>query len=227
MRVFLAGEGPHDIGGLSRGPGQPAAPEPGVLHVLVGRAVPRPVTRFTGEKLMLLHDADTATAALTRHACAAVRLARLDRADVLVTVTDVDATPGQVATPAEAASRHARLRSHMQQGFRAGRRNDGRDPLCLDAAPCRTVEAWLLADDEAVNAVGDGPAMTPPPEPEELWGDPRDRASDHPKQVLRRRLGTKGGRREYVFVAQALRLDEVARRCPLSFAHFLAALRAL
>jgi dihydrofolate reductase len=89
------------------------------------------------------------------------------------------------------------------------------------------IEAWALADPEAwLRVFGKVPKL--PPDPEALWGDPRDAASNHPKCVLRRCLDEIGrsptGNAVALLLAQAS-LDQLAARCPRGFGRFVADLR--
>ena len=91
-----------------------------------------------------------------------------------------------------------------------------------------TVEAWLLADETALNAALDPrpPAVTTP-SPEQLDGAAR--SEKHPKTQLRSLIDR--GRREvswpYDEIAERVRLDVLVNRCPVGFAPFAAEVRAL
>lgn len=91
-----------------------------------------------------------------------------------------------------------------------------------------TVDAWLLADETAINAALDPhPPAIPAPSPEQLSGAAR--SEKHPKTQLRLLLAR--GRREvawpYDAIAERVRLDVLEARCPVGFAAFAADVKAL
>lgn len=89
------------------------------------------------------------------------------------------------------------------------------------------IEAWALADPEAwLRVFGKAPGL--PPDPEALWGDPREANSNHPKCVLRRCLDEIGRSSAGNAVARLLEqtsLERLATRCPRGFGRFVADLR--
>src|SRR5204863_6681594 len=88
--IFLVGEGPHDIGGLARGP-MSTSDEPGFIQPIVSKVLHGPLV-FKGRKLSVFgrKRVKGLKAAISHKAHLAAMLARDFDADVLVFVTDVD-----------------------------------------------------------------------------------------------------------------------------------------
>ncbi|MEV4422367.1 DUF4276 family protein [Patulibacter sp. NPDC049589] len=166
--------------------------------------------------------------AVGRRVRQAATLAALDGCDVLVVHVDVDAAePGD--DPAVAWRSVASL---VQDGFTSAVvQADITVEEIVACVPCRTIEAWLLADNDAVRAAAADGAVTPErsvTDPEGLWGDNRP-GTEHPKHVLRRALRPSRPRaatRDYARLASTADLEVVAARCPASFPPFRDSLRA-
>jgi hypothetical protein len=94
--------------------------------------------------------------------------------------------------------------------------------LRVKATPLRMIEAWALGDAAAVQAVAgkDGDPAAIPRHPEETWGDERDRASGHPKCVLRCALGREPTPEDFAEVARVADIHVLRASCPASFAPF-------
>jgi dihydrofolate reductase len=118
---------------------------------------------------------------------------------------------------------HHGRRPAIEQGF-AEARADGHAVPAVLALAIECIEAWALADPDAWSQVfGRVPML--PADPEALWGDPRDPASNHPKCVLRRCFDQIDRRPDGNAVAQLLEhasLDRVASRCRAGFGRFVA-----
>jgi hypothetical protein len=94
--------------------------------------------------------------------------------------------------------------------------------LRVKATPLRMLEAWALGDAEAVKAVAgrEGDAEAVPKYPEETWGDEEDRASGHPKCLLRRALGRDPGPADFAELSAHAEVETLCKTCPESFAPF-------
>lgn len=215
MLVFLVGEGPNDIGGLSRSP--PYQTEaPGFLQPIVRRVLDRPVT-FRGRKLAVLprQPLKGGRRIGTRRAAAAVSIAEALDADLLVLVTDLDG--GSTLRDRRTAQRaHDAKRSALRDGLA------GAGIPSAVGVPCRTIEAWALGDPVTLRSLfGDSADHMPTRSPEELWGSPTDPASSHPKHVLARVLGGDRATSENLSaVADACDLTKLRGGCSMSFVPF-------
>ncbi len=95
----------------------------------------------------------------------------------------------------------------------------GEQPIALGVA-VQTVEAWLLADETALNgAVAPEPKIVTQPDPESLWGAARTPA--HPKAIFEAfvAMGAQPTAAPYDAVASRTRIDVLEKRCP-SFRRF-------
>jgi dihydrofolate reductase len=121
---------------------------------------------------------------------------------------------------------HGARRSAIERGFAEAHALGHVVPAVL-ALAIECIEAWALADPDAwLRVFGKVPRL--PKDPEALWGDPRDAASNHPKFVLRRCLAEIGRSSTDNAVARLLAqasLDQLAVRCPRGFGQFVADLR--
>ena len=117
---------------------------------------------------------------------------------------------------------HGDRRAAIERGFAEAHAQGHVVPAVL-ALAIECIEAWALADPDAWQHVfGKIPAL--PPDPESLWGDVRDGASNHPKCVLRRCFEETGRGSAGNAVAQLLEhasLDRIATRCPRGFGRFV------
>ncbi len=232
FRVFLAVEGVNDGGALGQSP-QARANDPsneGALQPLVRRILEDEI-EIRGQKttmLRLSHLTDPAHATGRRVRQASV-LAALDGCDVLVMHADVDATEPL----GDAAGARTTVAQLIDEGFAVAERGGGGVPQdrAIACVPCRTIEAWLLADHEALRAAADDDNVTAEravADPEALWGD-NAAGTDHPKHVLRRALRPRDPRaatRDYRRLAESADLDRIESACPVSFAPFRRALLA-
>src|SRR5258705_10100661 len=224
MRIFLVGEGPHDIGDLAGDPGfrggQPGFLQPIVEKIVGARAV------FDGSKVALLgkRRVSRRKEALEAQAELAAVLAVNAESELLVFVKDLDGGRGpRRRNPAADVQ-------EMSDEIRRGSDFSSDDELiCVPGIACRTIEAWALGDGGAIAvACGLGEAARPPDgkAPEELWGKPRDPTSNHPKMVLRRIVGEKPARDDFAAIAEHADVDTIRGSCPISFEPFAAALEA-
>jgi hypothetical protein len=206
---------------------QSGCPEPGFVPPVIRRELggveleARKVTvlgRF-GVKAKLEGHADRAAKALA--------LASTLGFDVLVFVKDVDREGGVKKSAKERAAKLETMHREIEEGFDAVKNAQG--VARVKGTPCRMIEAWALGDPVALNEVADPRAKREPcpPAPEELWGDKTDPASGYPKNVFARVTGREATAEVLEEIAREADLDEVAQRCPQSFAPFLAELRAV
>lgn len=219
--VFLVGEGKGDIGGLALDPAF-RDETPGYVQAVVERLAGVPL-RFKGQKLTALprERLKRPRDIHVHRARMAARLAEYEEADALVIVTDVDSEPGRSGQRA-AEKRMDRLRRSLHQGVEAA----ATDVPAVVGTPLRTIEAWALGDPAAVQVVArrHRPVVLPKP-PEQLWGDRRDRRSNHPKWVLHRQFSNPPDHVDYAEIGSKADLASVERNCPMSFAPFAAAIR--
>jgi Domain of unknown function (DUF4276) len=223
MRIFLVGEGRHDIGDLAI-----ASPyrqsKPGFLQPVIEKIVgPRAI--FDGQKVSVLGKKPVRglRGALERKAWMASLLAENAESDLLVFVTDLDRVSG---TRRGDAAKDIKRKSELI--------NRGCQSLlgkveCVPGIPCRTIEAWALGDRAAVASLigADEPVQLPGGRsPEVLWGKPRDPNSDHPKMVLKRILGQMGTQEDLSQIAERADIRAMRQACPLSFEPFVTELEA-
>ncbi len=138
--------------------------------------------------------------------------ARISKCTAVIVVVDRDGTtPGLRLAALSAGRAHAEKEGEALAAKTA-----------LGVA-VETVEAWLLADETALNAALDPhPPAATMPSPEQLDGPAR--SEKHPKTLLHSRM--ERSRREvpwpYDAIAEHVRLDVLAARCPEGFAPFAA-----
>jgi hypothetical protein len=216
-RVYLAGEGTTDIGGLAYEPPYRTSVE-GFLQPILRKFADSEIdfeggtlVRLARERVKKLSDA------LEKKAAAAGALAEYYGAEAIVFVTDVDVTPGKKASVHEADTRMASLRHSIAVGLDA---SGSVLPRAI-GTPCRTIEAWALGDLDSVCDAADLD-VTPsiPKVPEELWGKPGEPSSNHPKCVLSRIFGRDLDPGDYAAVADCADVGVIEANCPRSFASF-------
>jgi hypothetical protein len=224
MKIFLVGEGRHDIGDLAAAPPY-RGNKPGFLQPIVEKIIGSRVT-FAGQKVSLLGKKPVRgiREILEKKAAVAAQLADLAESDLLVFVADLDRGSG--TRQREAAVDIERRSEEIRRGCEA---QTAGCLECVPGIPCRTIEAWALGDPAAVvSLIGPGKPVRLPDgkSPEELWGKPRDPASGHPKMVLRRILGRTGGQEDLGRIAECADLRTMRKACPLSFEPSAAELEA-
>ena len=224
MRVFLVGEGPHDIGDLAGGPAF-RGKRPGFLQPIIEKVVGSRA-EFDGAKVALLGKKRVSRRgeALDAQASLAAALAINAESELLVFVRDLDGGSGRDKRKAKSDIR--RMSADIR---RAAEPWSGESPTCVPGIPCRTIEAWALGDLAAVDAAcrPSVPAELPAGKgPEDLWGKRHDPDSDHPKMVLRRIVGGDVTREDFASIAERSDVENVRQACPLSFEPFVAELEA-
>jgi hypothetical protein len=198
MRIFLVGEGPTDIGELAVEYPYRDGRE-GFLQPLIRTMIGGPC-EFDGTAIKLLgkKTVKTKPTARKRKADHAMLVAHAMESELLVYSIDSD-------------HHFEERRSDLQTRFQ-----DGPVPFAI-AMPKESIEAWALADSNAVAAAGGAP---PPNHPEELWGHSHQPDSSHPKSVLRRLFNGTLERDTYAQIAANARPSELCSRCPVSFRPF-------
>lgn len=230
IRVFLAVEGANDGGALGKSPhardNDPS--NEGAIQPLVRRIIGTDV-EIRGQKTtqLFLQGLPDPAHAIGRRVRQATTLAALDGCDIVIVHADVDATD-PLDDASGAWQEFARL---VDEGFTAAGGAGVPADRSVACVPCRTIEAWLLSDHDALRATADDHAPTAErsiPAPEDLWG-PNAPGSDHPKHVLRRALrptDPRAATRDYRLLAESADLSRVAASCPVSFVPFRDALVA-
>ena len=225
-RVFLAGEGPSDIGDLAHEP-QYRGDGEGFIQPLLRKLVDDVEIEFDGAKIAFLPG--KRAAGVIGHgekARRALALAAASEATAVVFIKDVDRTAGVKQTERDARRRIDEMRKQIETGFAAAREKSPElsNVVAVAATPCRMIEAWALADPEALRTVGANPAEAPE-HPELLHGDERNPQSNHPKRVLERAFGRAANREDFAAIATEADVTTLKRRCPLSFAPLAAEVR--
>jgi hypothetical protein len=219
-RVFLAGEGPSDIGDLSRPAGYRGDRE-GFLQPILRKLIGADVeVDFEGAKITTLARSKIRTSdrLYARHASQAHVLAEVEGCTALVFCCDVDRMPGVKRSRKEARDRIAELRDSIHRGFADARRQSEAELATVVATPCRMIEAWALGDPDALLAMGARrAALSGMERPEDLWGDADDPASMHPKRALDRVIGRQP---ELAEIAEAAEPRVLSGACPLTFRPF-------
>jgi hypothetical protein len=212
MKIFVVGEGPHDIGDedwASR-----------VGHAIQTDGWIQPILRkllsgnlqFTKKRLkdiVLLpghkhrpwppgHGAKAKMAKYLAGGC-----------DVLVFMTDAD-----TADIGEWRDKHQEIRAGLdavENGVHA-----------VACVPMSTSESWLLCDNAAWSKIS-GTGQHCPSRPEHLWGKRDDPEGNHPKMYFKRvcfALSISDSRETRVLVAGCLDVDALRSKCPISFVAF-------
>lgn len=222
MKVLLAGEGPTDHGSENRtgkrmvwdeGACQPilrkcAGGKELIFEVIVPskwKAVPTFQERRRRPRALPGH---------AKKAWACYALAVLGECQVAVVLVDCDRRSLE------------EIRNELQQGFERAKSKINGDIPTVRMVPLKTIESWLLSDENAFETVTGVPLTGRQriSHPEDLWGDPSDPESNHPKAKLNRML--RGSRlsanpETYALIAEQINLDTLILRCPDSAAPFV------
>lgn len=223
-KVFLAAEGPSEIGDLAiypRAPGKRG--REGYFQPMLRKFLGRGVT-FDGRKLTVLRredSEDTQKAHIhTVRARMALALAVAEGCDIVVFAHDVDREQGTARSALERQRRVDEMHVQIEAGFDAmkGAEHVHR----IKATPLRMIEAWALGDADAVMALAGKKASRAviPTAPEEAWGDKRDPESNYPKCILKRVLGREATADDFANIAERSNLETLRRTCPVTFAPF-------
>ena len=219
--VYLVGEGSNDIGGLAREPEYQTADD-GFFQPVIRQLSGRDLV-FKGAQLKTLgrEKVKGLADAWSRKAAQARAVVEYERADIVVVAADVDSSQGERATVLRREGDLTRSAARFKRGL-----SPWRGPPAVAATPCRTIEAWGLADTNAVCAVANVETVALEKPPEQLWGKPNDPQSNHPKCALTKIFGGSVDTSHYAALGAAARVDVLEAQCPMSFAPFSASLRA-
>lgn len=222
--VFIAAEGPSELGELAREPQwrDKKRPREGYFQPMLRKLLDREVA-FDGQKVTLLGRFD-AKRKLHGHADRAAKAlaiaSTVEGCCMLVFAHDVDKASGEKRNARERARRVEAMHTEIEAGFATVK---GADHVRrVKATPLRMIEAWALGDRAALKAVAqkNGDASAIPKHPEEAWGDEADRASGHPKCLLRRALGRDPTPQDFADLADSASVAVLRSTCPASFAPF-------
>jgi hypothetical protein len=215
VRLRLVSEGLLDVG-TSMQLHQSEEPKEGAVRVFVRRLLEekfgREVSDWEIESSVLprAHDRSDSVSGYERKVYLAIIGAAADDCSSVAVVIDRDRTESGVRLKA--------LRSGRSLTEEKG------EPLAYKTAlgvAIETVEAWLLADEKALNeALSPSPPVQGLPAPEGLDGAPG--TANHPKQMFRAfvKRATKDVAAPYDEVAQRVRIDFLEQRCKEGFAPF-------
>lgn len=225
-RVFLVGEGPSDIGDLASQASyrDPDDPREGFLQPILRNLVGPDIELdfFDGRKLTVLAGP---TRKQPRHwlqrrkAHFALALATSFGADALVFSCDLDKGHGK-HSEVERRKRLQEVRTSISEGFDHARESDpdAKQVLTAIAVPARMIEAWALGDRDALTELlGMATGDLSYGNPEELWGDGENPASDHPKCTWHR---ITDGAVTLAEAAEAAEPTVLRTSCPESFGAF-------
>jgi len=209
VKVFVVGEGRNDIGDLCDMPQYRAGSTgylPPLLRTMLGDGV-----EIDGQKITLLgRDQPRSRKKATRKKAEyAAALAAAVEADALIYSADADN---------DFVNRRTKLAADLA----------GSDVAWAIAMPKATVEAWILGDEESLEAVA--PGARRPTHPESLWGAPHDASSNHPKQTLVRMSGRPVSQEDYDKAGLRALPSRLCTSCPSSFqpfAHEVAAITGM
>ena len=140
---------------------------------------------------------------------------------------DADRASGTANNSHQAEKQFFRIRSEIQSISEVGKPAE----VVIPMVALRMIESWLLSDRNAFEAAFGKPASPGrvtafPPHPELLWGRENDPNSDYPKNLFIRifkawKHGAEPTREDYAELAEHMDLDELSRKCPISFRTFL------
>ena len=110
--------------------------------------------------------------------------------------------------------------SKIQDDFKK-QKKDGKFH-CLAVVPKKTIESWLLADENAYPSIPKNPKL--PAKPEELWGNVNEENTDHPKKYFYRILNQFNLEKNsdtYANIAENIDIKTLAEKCKVSFGQFI------
>lgn len=221
--VFIAAEGPSEIGELAREVQWRSEPaREGYLQPMLRKLLGERVV-FDGQKITLLGRFDVKRKLhghADRAAKALVLASTVEGCRVLVFAHDVDKASGEKRNATERRRHVKTMHEQIEAGFATVKGAD--HVLRIKATPLRMIEAWALGDRDAVKAVAEngGDSSAVPKYPEETWGDESDPESGHPKCLLARALGCQASAAYFAELAACATVETLRRSCPESFAPF-------
>ena len=187
MRIAVVSEGSSDVGMIGD------AGHRGAVRVLVERRLGNPQgVEFTGRRLPVLHG----RGGLKKKVKLGIQASHMRKEDGVVIVVDNDCRP-----PAERRKALSGAKDEAQVPI----------PVALGLA-VQMMEAWLVADENAVGAViGDRKSVKKTRDPEKITD---------PKRVLNDMANRRLTGRELEKIAMCLDLDVVVSRCKKGFGRF-------
>ena len=220
MRMLLLSEGSYDIG--TRASRADHEQRQGAVRVFVRRILEEHWNRngiaaveIDADVLARVHEHSSDVSGHERKVHLAIVEAELRNCTCVAIVVDRDGERNQARLNALSAGRDE-----------AEKKGEALAQHTAIGLAIETVEAWLLADEQALTrALNLNPPQQQLPAPEELDGAPG--SDKHPKAVFlsivaRTEVAPSDA---YDSVAELARLDHVERRCPLGFARFADQLR--
>lgn len=207
MRVLVVSEGKLDIGAPNEG-------SQGAVRILCRRVLSDALGRdvsdheLESDVLARVHSSSVNVSGYARKVELALVEARARNCNALVIVVDRDRTPGTTRRDQLREGRELAAKNHRELAERTA-----------IGVAIETVEAWLLSDEVALNAVLKTSASIPTqPSPEKLDGAPR--TGRHPKVHLQQLIARADASctEPYDQIAEQLRLDVLEKRCPEGFA---------
>ena len=136
---------------------------------------------------------------------------------------DADRESGACNNKHQAEERFYKVYNEVDDGANP----TGENKRVVPMVALRMIESWLVSDINVFQGGGKSGnkiKVSFPQEPELLWGDKRDPESNYPKNVLKRLclnyLHCEPCRETYVSISEEISLDNIAQKCPISFAKF-------
>lgn len=220
FRVFICGEGKHDIGTPEKEGG--AVRDEGWLQVILRRLLEGHI-QFRAMKrggiVLQRRDQRRYRPLPPGHgvkAMASKLKAKLDGYDLVVFMVDTDS---------KLEKEWRRKRDEVADGF--GRVDGVKGLSCI---PMSASESWMLADDGAWATLGLRRVAALPRKPETIWGARRDPDGNHPHQYFRRvcaAAGVEDSLDTRLQVAERSNLCKVRNACPISFGAFVSDLESI
>lgn len=220
IRVYICGEGKHDIGLPSED--WSTAQSEGWLQIILRRLFGESIEcRAVRRRDIVLHRREEnkhkpLPKGHGRKALATKMRAKQGGYDLAVFMVDADSRIDK---------EWCEKRRQVVDGFS---RVDG--VWDLPCVPMSASESWLLADDQAWAGMGLKKAAALPAYPERIWGQRDNPESDHPHQYFHRvcvAAGVEDSLEARVQVAERSDLDKVKKSCPVSFGAFVSDLAAV
>lgn len=147
----------------------------------------------------------------------AKRSASIEGHDVVIFMADADSANSK---------RYHEIVQEISSGFKAF--HDDKVG-CIACVPMSASEAWLLADRAAWEAVWGEAVSVLPDHPESIWGNRDDPDGDHPHRYFFRvcsLVSAADNTETRRMISEAMSVDTLRQRCPLSFVQFETDLRA-
>jgi hypothetical protein len=219
-RILICGEGPHDIGSdVWDSQNRRHVQSDGWLQCILRKLVAERIEfiRCERRELVLLprqqRNLKPLPAGHGKKAAAAMFRGQSAGCDIVVFMVDAD-SPDRLDWK--------RIRDEITAGL--SKFDNAKGVACV---PMSASESWLLADREAWLQLGLEDGHVLPRRPEHIWGEKHDPSSDRPHNYFARmcELVRKTDSREIrVELGNALAIETLKERCPISFKSFAAEL---